>query len=281
MTKKVAKKAAKQTTKKPGSAATDLSSENQNYRRRKATWVKRRKEFEERTKATGAHAESTFPRVAQLARGGAYRANGYFYIKDKAGRKKAYQSPSSEGLKQAVKKAQGDCEVGDAEHVRRYTYDYHRVIGSGKQYNFFQGKMPYSSEAHHLIPIEAIPKVKFTEDQLELLCKLPFNINHGENIILLPKYAKHSPIHALPQHSGSHPKYNALVASDLSKLCSQLTAKETEDCGPEDPPPIGVLNALIASESDYWKLLTAEGPMNIKERALAALASREAEKSGV
>lgn len=270
--------------KKKGPApAADINTEKKAYDDQLAFWRKKRQEFEAKVEEQGAHAVSTMPRLAALSRSGPYRKNGYFYIKGKTGLRAAYDKSLQQlgqNLKSAGKKAQGGVVAGSTQHASLYVYEASRAYPSGKRFNFFASFMPYTNEAHHLVPVEAIA-AGFNKSQLALLGKLPFNINHGQNIIFLPKKTKDTPIHGLPQHSGSHPQYNALVKGDLATLRGQLVAKEEEECKPEDPPPIAVLDKLILFEDKYWKFLVKQGAMNINRRAADELAKKQAASSGV
>ena len=256
-------------------AGSDIGAEKAEYGKEKDRWVKKRKDFEKGVDEKGAHTVSTMPRIAALSRGGPYRRNGYFYVHAKDARRKAYDKSLrtlGQNLKKAGKGAIGGVTPGSEDHARLYVYDATRAYPSGNRYNFHASFMPYSNEAHHLVPIEAIAG-GFNNDELEMLGKLPYNINHGENIIFLPKKKKDTPIHALPNHSGPHKQYNSLVKGDLSKLKGQLKAKTKKECKPEDPPPIGVVDKLIKFQEKYWKFLVKRGPMNINERARKALAA--------
>lgn len=254
----------------------DMATLEQAYKDRKAEWVKKRDDFEKQVKDEGAHALDTFPALAALDRGGSYRDNGYFYIKGKDARRKVYDKPLpvlGQNLIKAKKGAQQG-KTGDAAHAKLYLYEGKTPRGD---YNFIaSGYIPYENEAHHLLPVEAVPTG--FKGKLELLGKLPYNINHGENIIFLPEKWADTKIHALPQHRGSHPAYNSLVQTDLAKLATRLTAKEKKDCKPEDPPPIALLKDLIAHEEKYWKFLVGRGAMTVNRRAEAAAKKK---KSGV
>ena len=260
----------------------NIASVEQAYKDDVAKWRKKRQDFENATQSEKAHTSSSWKTLAALSRGGPYRANGYFYIRANGARRGIYdKSPSDLGknLIVAKKRAQGGLAAGSVAHGALYVYVKSRVNASGVWFNFLAAFMPYKNEAHHLVPIEAVDSA--LEDKLALFKKLPYNINHGENIIFLPKNTKDVDIHKLPQHNGSHPKYNALVMGDLKKLRGQLTSKARKECEPEDPPPIGVLDKVIKLESDYWKLLVGTGAMSVNVRAATELAKRAAAASGV
>jgi hypothetical protein len=254
----------------------DIAADKKIYDDTLAKWKKMRDDFENAVKSDKAHLKSTRKKLASLARGGGYRANGYFYIKTR-GRRAVYDKTAVElgnNLKAAKKKAVGSVTAGSTAHGALYQYNSSRTSRSGKQYNFLSGYMPYQNEAHHLLPVEAVPGA-FKGEKRRLLEKLPYNINHGQNIIFLPKRIGDATIHNLPQHSGSHPKYNTLVKTDLNTVASHLTAKQQQDCEEEDPPPIAVLNEMIDLQNGYWDLLVKEGAVNINKLAERETAKRQ------
>ncbi len=236
------------------------ATDERDYKKRTEHWVKKREEFEKRVEEEGAHTLKKGKYMACLSRSGPYRENGYFYIKDKTSRRDEYDLSLSDlgtGLLEAkigTKRGSG-MTAGSKEHAKLYKYDV--AIEGGKRYNFMSTYVPYRNEAHHLLPIEAVP-TSF-KGKTKFLGKLPYNINHGENIIFLPKNQRDTRVHKLPQHSGSHKNYNNRVKTELTKIASRLTAKEEEYCKPEDPPPIAVLDDMIKLESQFWKVVVNMG----------------------
>ncbi len=248
-----------------------VAESKKSYDRFKTKWEK----LEKKAKEEGEESEHLSDMAANpgvYGRGGSYAKNGYHYIKQKSDRKKVYDSTGAKlkkALESRFKSAQGTT-VGSAEHISRYKFVYSKTTSAGKQFNFHNQNMPYQSQAHHIVPdkVFSTNEGRFTEDDMVLLRKVPYNLNHGENIIFLPKHESNCVIHNLPKHNGSHPKYNDLVATDATKVKSKLGKKKAEDCKPTELPVIDVLKDLISYEKKYWDWLVKKGAGNINVHAL-------------
>ncbi|HYO56130.1 AHH domain-containing protein [Archangium sp.] len=74
----------------------------------------------------------------------------------------------------------------DKGHLEAYYFD-----------KFTGFRVPYPNAAHHLLPCETFkpyneksnPAGAFTEDQLEILRRVNYNVNNGKNIIFLPGFS--------------------------------------------------------------------------------------------
>ena len=147
---------------------------------------------------------------------------------------------------------------------------------------------PYSWEAHHLLPGSAFyyeneSGPAFTPQQYEILLSSPYNINHGHNIIMLPKQAPAVPVHKLIQPPSDHPEYTQLVIKDLQTL--QKTIQKLID-KQEDHTAIkaSLVDELKGLEEKYWKYVVGIGRKSVKAvsegTALEGYSVRYEAKSG-
>ena len=245
-----------------------VSETKKSYNAFKKKWQK----LEEKAKEEGEESEHLADmgsNPGMYNRGGDYAKYGYHYIKQKQDRRKTYDSTDAK-LKKALQsrftRAQGTT-VGSPDHIKRYKYDYKKRNSAGTQYNFHNQNMPYQSQAHHIIPDEVFStnEGRFTDDEMLLLKKVPYNINHGENIIFLPTDEGNCIIHNIPKHNGSHPQYNNKVSGDVVSIKSKLTEKKSNPCTTEDLPVIEILSDLIRYQKTYWDWLVDQGAGNINE----------------
>jgi len=266
----------KKQKKKSGPKA--IGQEKNNYSKDVKRWKDKRTEFEGKTKNDEGHTIDALKDLGRLKRAGQYRRNGYFHIKGKSARKLAYDKDGSgvilgQNLARVGKGASGGITAGSAAHGKRYEFVYSRDIALGKQHNFFCSYMPYRNEAHHLLPDSAFSDPNFTDDHRRILKKLPYDLNHGQNIIFLPNKLRDTPIHNLPEHNGNHPAYTSLVTKDLLLLRGKLGKFKKKPCDPDEPPGIGIMDNIIDSQQDYWDLLVKLGAGNINRLAKAHAAN--------
>lgn len=207
-----------------------------------------------------------------------YRENGYFYINDHTNRKKIYGIDEIDifKIKQTLKDLkrdsrwenltdEDDSNIGipkhSDEHAKLYLFDnsdYKDILRDSFQYNFLSAKAPYANQAHHLLPEEIFNSdtSMISDDFMSLLMKIPYDIDHGENIIFLPEGLDNCPIHKLPTHCGSHPSYNQHVLEDINLLQNivHLFSQDIRECNATIC--IGLLNGIIRLQNDYWDLIT-------------------------
>jgi hypothetical protein len=98
-------------------------------------------------------------------------------------------------------------------------------------------RYPYGWEAHHMLPASAFfhtddaGKPAFTADQMDLLKQTPYDLNHGHNMIMLPKIPWAVPVHELLQHPSDHPVYTKRVIvwmQDLAISIEELQKTEKD-----------------------------------------------------
>jgi len=108
----------------------------------------------------------------------------------------------------------------------------------GKGSNFMQSsKRPYKHNYHHIITNgELNEKFKVKDGRaLIYLIQAKYNINHGKNVIPLPKEKKVGKIIKLPIHcpgkARSHPKYSKYVGEQLQDMADEINGQLTDkDC---------------------------------------------------
>jgi hypothetical protein len=226
------------------------------------TWKKRIKrakesveEFKKDVEKKEKHSGTKLKNRMKYNRGGGYAVNGYFHLTKDDGRRKVYEV-DAQTLGDRLEAAginPRQRSMTRQQQAQLYTFA-HKP--SPAENNWLSSSRPYRYQAHHLVPDEMLKKAKFTEDQWVQLVKVPYNINHGENIMLLPESLRYCGLHKLPKHNGSHPAYNALVESDINKLKNHL---KNTDCDNPEPPPMAVLTDLIQYQGAYWQILLDEG----------------------
>jgi hypothetical protein len=231
----------------------DLAKRESNYKAWVDTWKQKEKEVKAQAQ-NKPHTLATAKNRASLDREGIYRKNGFFYIRTTSAnksRRALYDNPAN---------------VPANSVIVSYGFNYQHGARGREFYNYLSGSFPYKNEAHHLLPVKAFSKKHFNSNQLKMLKKLPYCVNHGENVIFLPKQARSCLVHNLPQHNGSHPPYNAAVAADASRLAAKMMKRAQDSCDPEEPLQLSVLKEMINYQKKYWNLLIAAGAgMTVKQ----------------
>lgn len=141
--------------------------------------------------------------------------------------------------------------------------------------NFTTGFAPYSNQVHHVLPsgvlricISDLAKVAPTIQ--DLICKglltEKYNINHKDNMIILPvKWSDACKI-GLPTHQGSHPSYSASIKSATAdamspyeKIAEQIADPEKKDH--DAPAPEDLKTALEDISNKMYDSIIALQPI--------------------
>ncbi|WP_437541481.1 AHH domain-containing protein [Sorangium sp. So ce367] len=107
---------------------------------------------------------------------------------------------------------------------------------------------PYPHQAHHILPKGTLDDAMLTTAQksnttlLAIILRMgllqaKYNLNHKDNMMILPTGLHASRILSLPRHLGSHPNYNAIVQSKVQPVIdeyAQLLEKAAAE--PENHP---------------------------------------------
>ena len=238
--------------------------------------TKPKKAKEKKEEESSEHAPNNGELTAVLWRSGNYGLNCSNYIKKKKERGDIFRFNTSP--RKARVKARFGTEPLLEAHIKKYALD-------ARPENFIQNakiakphtkkgvgdagqSYPYKWEAHHMIPCSAFyggilkgdkPQKIFNEDQQMLLLMSDYNVNHGQNMIPLPKLQVDMKVHDMVYHSGDHPDYTKSVQKQMQEVANDL--KELSDDAKKPHPEIVVELAkqLAEFEDKLWKQLCKLG----------------------
>jgi hypothetical protein len=236
------------------------------WQRKVARWKKRLDDFKEdcqKLKDEDKHKVGLMKDLLVDSRGGDYSVYGYFVTAKKPKRRKVYTLSVRTLMKRlkdadirpvGYKKSDEISPAVRAAQAAKYVFEY-KPPPDGQ--NWLSSYKPYRYQAHHLIPDEAVSEDIFGgAEPWAVMKKIPYDINHGENIMLLPATDKYTSIHQLPKHNGSHPDYNDMVIGRMSRFKKDL--KKT-DCDSKNPPPMSVLTDMISFQDTCFNFLKRKG----------------------
>ena len=163
--------------------------------------------------------------------------------------------------------------TGKNGKLRNYQYQVNNPLQDptcwfmGKGDNFkMSSKVPYKHNYHHIITNgELNDKFKVKDGRaLIYLMQAKYNINHGKNVIPLPKERKIGKIIKLPIHcpgnSRDHPKYSKYVGLQLKKIAREINKQLTDEDCPENKVTVDNLKtALINLSKKLEKKIVALG----------------------
>lgn len=199
---------------------------------------------------------------AVWGRSGDYRKKTMQGIKAKSERKDIYDN--EDVLKATLSSikpktdANGNAIIaGSKAHIARYTLD-----------KFTGGSSPYPNHAHHMIPANAFIN-QFTTEQREILLKIDYDVNNGNNLIFLPSTLQATRYHFLPWHQTDdyHRKYSKEVkdaATSIEDKINKVLDKQ-KPCEDGEDPPKDITEDLVKYENDLWNLIVGMGPKSINE----------------
>lgn len=89
--------------------------------------------------------------------------------------------------------------------------------------NFKKNYLPYGHDSHHILPMESLHSA-FEDDtkKLKLLQMAGYNLNHGINIIILPKMSEYGVAMKLPSHPYDHEDYRKKVKTEIQKFAKKV-----------------------------------------------------------
>ena len=152
-------------------------------------------------------------------------------------------------------------------------------IGGKKPNNYLKGLHPFSNQAHHILPVGAFHD-SFDHEELILLMLAGYNINCGENIIILPTATDIGQVMEMLTHPGSHPQYSMEVKKKVNQIKAKLSkGRDPEEEGhhPVEEDEIGNLKKeLVQWSIDQWGELYIYG-----KSGFAGTSVNEAAKSGL
>ncbi|MCY1042221.1 AHH domain-containing protein [Corallococcus sp. bb12-1] len=201
------------------------------------------------------HLDPNAPLNGVLSKGDNYSRRGYTYLKSQDGRG-VYRNFSHAHLNE----------------IREMVKERAEFPGGPKE-NFnpsFTQQFPYEWAAHHILPGSAFYYVlkdgqpAFTYKQIRLLLMSDYNINHGHNLIMLPREDWAVPVHSLICHPSDHEAYTLRIMEEMRKVAKRL--QEVIDSGkPHGTLAESAFEALKKMEEQFWNLLTG-----ISRRLVAA-----------
>lgn len=134
--------------------------------------------------------------------------------------------------------------------------------------NFTVAQVPWPNQVHHVLNHSSLFKVvqsfKNIPDVVSQgLLKELYNINHKDNVVILPTKDCHARLTGLPKH-GSHPSYSKKVLKDVSKALREyknLNKSAGTESHPK-PDPLAVKAKLLEISDQFYKKIIAEVPKN-------------------
>ncbi len=202
---------------------------------------------------------------ARWGRSSDYRKKAMEGIKAKTDRKNRYDSIAllSKTLSNVNPKPevsatgqQTKIQSGSAAHCARY-----------KLACFISGSTPYPNHAHHMIPANAFIN-RFTSDQQNILRKIEYDVNNGNNLIFLPSNYESMRYHLLPWHQTDdfHEPYSDEVKNSAKEIENKINKvlDKAEPCT-EQSPPDDLVEEMVIYENKLWNLIVNLGPKSINE----------------
>lgn len=123
---------------------------------------------------------------------------------------------------------------GKTQAQRAATYSISHFDTQQGKNNFKLGRIPYSNQAHHVMPCEVFYEKKWDAKHLDVVLDCPYDINNKKNIIYLPQCCGRTYLrdyHLLPDHSSGHTAYNKRVVQQASEIYDKVDeALDEEDC---------------------------------------------------
>lgn len=242
--------------------------------------------------ADGSHILNSMPVIAVLGRNpNTYRDNGRNELKANAGRRQRVYDNDAKIIEylEFYDVAPRDKRV--ARHSPAHAALYHFE-------HFITGQRPYSNIAHHLLPCEVFtPDEVFTEEELEILRRVPYDVNNGKNIIFLPGFShavevyllrrgnrtgsevwkglgegarrqhqeawqqqalRHCNVHRLPCHYDFHQDYTDKVKKDCAEVKRLVRSQLGKVCEGWKPPE-SIPRTLQRLQDVYWDYVVRFG----------------------
>jgi hypothetical protein len=123
--------------------------------------------------------------------------------------------------------------------------------------NFQKGYRPYNHDSHHMVPCEGLAEA-FEAEELLLLMEAEYNINRGENMIILPKKEKVGQALRLPVHYSNHTQYTEFVRAQLQSI-KFVVGKEKQNHEITDDNKQKVREEIETLEPELREVLLALG----------------------
>lgn len=126
--------------------------------------------------------------------------------------------------------------------------------------NFTISSVPWKNQVHHVLNHSSLNKLIDSFENISDVVSLGllgelYNINHKDNMIILPTENYWSKKTGLPKHYGSHPDYSRLIKSEVEDALSgykDLNEKAADPNHPK-PDPIAVKQELLDISKDWYE----------------------------
>jgi hypothetical protein len=127
---------------------------------------------------------------------------------------------------------------------------------------------PYAFAAHHILPYEAFHYEEKGKPVLDAKARtylnlVPYDVNNGHNIALLPKHNHHVPVHAMTQHPSDHPPWTLLALKQIKNIAANIKKRIAQQKKPHQ-----ILNAIVdelhTAEEDLWRRLCELGTQSVE-----------------
>jgi hypothetical protein len=135
----------------------------------------------------------------------------------------------------------------------------------------FEGSVrPYPNEAHHILICETFYDKKWTEDHLNIVLQVRYDINNKMNIIYLPQGEKGQDhiclYHQLPNHAKGHFAYNSRVLGETQGIFDLVNkvVLEAKPCSETKDIRAKIKSGLQDIESDNFDMLSGLGPVPLR-----------------
>ena len=240
-----------------------VDSEDKKIKANKAANKKNKTKKKKDTSKAPKHLFSDFPNAGMLSKDGVYAENGYCYF-EKGGtgkgggdRSRLYSEARSAMFAFAWFGPRNATWLAKNCSIDTLTINFNPTLSADT--GISAQEHPYTWEAHHILPGNCFYRTSdggaFSPEQRDILLKVPYDINHGENMIFLPgKRTNHLvPVHGLLQHYCSHTGYDVLVKNSFkTEVANKLQdiIDKQEKC--KQTLDNKILDVLINLQQDYW-----------------------------
>ncbi|MBJ6761550.1 AHH domain-containing protein [Myxococcaceae bacterium JPH2] len=169
----------------------------------------------------------------------------------------------SEGKRNLPKTTIAGAQYGDDTHAAGYHFNHFAADNGGT---------PYPNEGHHMLPCELFLQREesgdpekgglFGEIERQILLRVKYDVNNGNNVIFLPAALNLCGVHQLPYHAGSHPGYSSKVRADLKRIDAMLKDQAKKLCETWNPPD-SIPDQLMKLENKYWNWIVLFGESHL------------------
>ena len=156
----------------------------------------------------------------------------------------------------------------DGKVYSSYEHDDHLLMRQHWFVNFTISALPWRNQVHHVLNHSSMQKVIASFENISevitkgLLGEL-YNINHKDNVVILPTEDKWSRVTGLPAHA-SHPAYSKLVLKDVKNALAEYDDINDEAESEDHPKPdsVAVKSELLKVSQKWYEKIMKVVPDN-------------------